>query len=496
MAKRRKRTLHPPIESSSGRKKKKRAKKKSKRKGPRVPVRRPVKVRADNGRVSGETRDIGWGGMFVKTNDVLEVGAEVDLKVQLEADAEAVIVRGLVVRANPEGPDSGMAIAFQTEGVDPDRDEIASFVREQDLEIKTERLEAAKQEFLEKVRTFEEEKGLFEREARTEGDQPTDDLTLKDEVRRAKREYLVKLQDTEARGRELEAELEREHQKVKRERDSFNRERNELDDERERIDSDREQDQQNLARERRMTHSHQASRQRDLEEHVARMQQKISVLANANDTLKARCQHLEQQLPAKRAAADEVAAFEARIAAMESEQTRVAADHEARRAQLESQTEKLTDELQTREHDVELARRDAKFRVWRLERQTRRIREDHAALEEELDQVDAARAQAIVELELADERRAGLEADVARLELELDEAKTRLSFREAMHEELQARYDAARNDMEMAQERCRVLEATIADGGQPPLPQAPALPVSEFFGQLPPVNAGDDDEQP
>ena len=47
------------------------------------------------------------------------------------------------------------------------------------------------------------------------------------------------------------------------------------------------------------------------------------------------------------------------LAAMESEHARTIAENEAHRTHLESQVERLADELQTREHDVELARRDA-----------------------------------------------------------------------------------------------------------------------------------------
>ncbi len=201
--KRRKRTRHPPIDPAA---RGPRPKPKSTRKDPRVPVRRPVRLQSDDGRLAGETRDIGGGGTFVKTDDVLEVGAEVVLKMQLEADAAPVLVRGLVVRAVTDGPDRGMAIAFQSEGLHPDRETIASFVREQDLDIRTERLEAAKREFLEKVRAFEAERARFERRARAE----PGDVVLQDELRQAKREYLRKLQHTEARRRDLEAELARE----------------------------------------------------------------------------------------------------------------------------------------------------------------------------------------------------------------------------------------------------------------------------------------------
>ncbi|MFC1609405.1 PilZ domain-containing protein [Myxococcota bacterium] len=437
-----------------------------KRKAPRVSVRRRVEGEFEDARVFGFTKDIGWGGMFLRTADVLEEDTEVDLRVQLQPDTPPVTVHGRVVRAVTDSPERGMAIAFHTEGKEPERQFIASFVREMELQLKLEKFEQAKRKFLGEVRGFQEDKVALERQrlafADQEIKQSQDSHALREELRDLKRSYHEKLEQAEERRRQAETDLTRERHELRRERDAFERDKEDVAAVREQIDTDRERLSQEMEdlrlaleterggiledmdRERKL-HKQLAARkasarEKEFERRLEQMQQRIVSLEHVNDLLESKCRDFETRTSAIRSQeTGKTAAAEARLTEMEAEEAESAAQRRAAEARLEARFDLVQDRLRTAQRDLDNERRASSRLVDSLKDQLREANAQNQRLNDELDDLDETRAQLITDMDTSKDKRVDLETLAAKQQLELGEAKTRLRFRNNMFDELQER---------------------------------------------------------
>jgi hypothetical protein len=439
-----------------------------KRRAPRVAVRRRVEGQFADARVFGFTRDIGWAGMFLRTADVLPEGTEVDLQVQLHPDTPPVTVQGRVVRAIREPPESGMAISFDTEGREQERQFIASFVREMELQLKLEQLDEAKRKFLGEVRAFQEDKIALERQRLAFADEELNSSreahALREELRQLKRSYLDKVQQADERRRESEAQLDRLHRELEREKQDIGRERahleaqrHELDEERQRaeeeaaklrqmIDQERERLLDEMDRERKL-HKHlaarkRAARDREYELHIEKLGQRIAALEHVNELLESRARDMENRTALIRSEeAGRVAVAEARIAEVEADAAGQLAQHRATQARLEARIEELQTRLYAAEREAAQERLDAQDDLDTLSDRLGDANAQIERLKREMDDIDEARSQLRSDLNASQERRAELETQVTQLQLELDETRTRLEFRDSMFEDMQERFE-------------------------------------------------------
>ncbi len=462
-------------------------KKKSRRRSPRLSVKKGVKVAhvndADaNQEILGVTSNLGTGGLFVQTHELLPVGTVVLLRISLEENEELISIRSRVIRA-AEAPVRGMAVVFDTGEPDLDHRMIEKYVRTHASRLAQEApMTAPPAEMPGKL--VDDEKTIVSGAPVALPSETTSSHVVLDEVRKTKQQYIERLRALESRRRNADTELALAKEELARARESLERERREVEAEREELAEERQTIGQTLVRERTSTSKQTALRQKELQEQISRMHERLTELANANEALKVHCSYLENRRAAERNAAGNNSDPTASATKTRAEIAAVRAREEAVRSILEAKVEELRKELAGKDQEIDTAQREAKFRIWRAERQIERVRSD---LEDELDQVDEARAQAIVDLNRAHEEKEERLADIRRLELELEEKDTRLQLSKAEYSELAAQMQDERQN---SLTRCRQLEATIhemravASAAQPS-----ALPgtagTSQWFGEIP-----------
>ena len=439
-----------------------------KRRGTRVPIRRHVESAQAGTRLSGLTKDVSCGGMFLATADILPIGAEVDLKLQLHGGSPPTIIRGRVVRTCATGPDRGMALAFQTQGSPIERQFIASFVRETEYQLKLDQLEAAKREFLGEVRAFQEEKIAVEIQRLATADeklkQSREAHALSEERRQLRTEHDQGEQALEAHRRALELDAERARREVQYTKEDLRRGRLALDEDRNNLAAERERfnkemaDQQHAADEERRLHLEGMDRERKLLKHVAarkttsqqhdfdqravQFEQTIATLQQLNQIMEKKCRALENQVAhVRNQCAGKVAVLESRLAEIEGDHTKALTNRQVATTHLETSLDERSHRLLAVESELAEERRKFQERTAELSRRLQEAESQVARLTTETTQVSAGGTAAASDYDALRQRCADLETRVKELQLELDETRTRLEFRNSMFEELQAQLE-------------------------------------------------------
>jgi type IV pilus assembly protein PilZ len=79
---------------------------------PRAPIELKVAYQRMNAFFADYTRDISKGGIFIKSEDPMEIGTEFSFQVTLPRRAQAIALKGRVMWVNKEGGGRGMGIQF------------------------------------------------------------------------------------------------------------------------------------------------------------------------------------------------------------------------------------------------------------------------------------------------------------------------------------------------------------------------------------------------
>ena len=82
------------------------------RRGKRMPCSFVVSYRSDEGFVSEFTEDIGEGGTFIRTDDIFEVGTEVECRLKPPGYLMGLKLKGRVAWVKKSGRDKGMGVEF------------------------------------------------------------------------------------------------------------------------------------------------------------------------------------------------------------------------------------------------------------------------------------------------------------------------------------------------------------------------------------------------